>query len=484
MSTVTVSLLDGEATPVDKLVRAQLVGSVNGTYRAVDGFTSDGILVSPVQRLTSDGTIDLELVDNADVTPSGTYWRISAGGHSWVVDVTGDGTVEELLVDTPASYTAAALAVHAALENPHHTELDDLTDVDATSPTVGRALAWSGTAWVPTDMGTQIELDAEAALARNADNLTSGTVADARIASTIARDSEVAAAVSAHEAAGDPHPGYLTAAEGNAAYQPLDSDLTAVAAANNGAVLAATTASFTTSDEAKLDGIESGATADQTAADIRGLGFFDTSNDGSGSGLDADTVDGQHASAFAASGHDHSGVYRAAATAVPAADVDFGGGIDLVEAFSALTDYATDDSFRILAPVDIPYSATNFSTNTQSNSRYLAGYLGSSGAQNAEVVYRLRGPLAAGTWSIRLVHSTNTSNGIYTIATSSDGSSWTDLTTIDGYASPAVAAVVSDATGLTIPAATSHIRLKMATKHASSSNYYGAFSALTGVRTA
>jgi hypothetical protein len=36
--------------------------------------------------------------------------------------------------------------------------------------------------------------------------------------------------VTAHEAAGDPHPTYLTAAEGAAAYQPLDSDLTAIAA--------------------------------------------------------------------------------------------------------------------------------------------------------------------------------------------------------------------------------------------------------------
>jgi hypothetical protein len=41
---------------------------------------------------------------------------------------------------------------------------------------------------------------AEATLARNADNLTSGTVADARIASTIARDSEVTTAVSDHSA--------------------------------------------------------------------------------------------------------------------------------------------------------------------------------------------------------------------------------------------------------------------------------------------
>jgi len=32
-----------------------------------------------------------------------------------------------------------------------------------------------------------------------------------------------------HAAAADPHPGYLTAAEGDAAYQPLDADLTALA---------------------------------------------------------------------------------------------------------------------------------------------------------------------------------------------------------------------------------------------------------------
>lgn len=45
--------------------------------------------------------------------------------------------------------------------------------------------------------------------------------------------------------------------------------------------------------------VEDGATADQSAADIRGLGFFDTSNDGAGSGLDADLLDGNQASAFA-----------------------------------------------------------------------------------------------------------------------------------------------------------------------------------------
>ena len=52
-------------------------------------------------------------------------------------------------------------------------------------------------------------------------------------------------------------------------------------------------------DGSKLDGIEAGATADQSAADIRGLGFFDTTNDGAGSGLDADLLDGNEATAFA-----------------------------------------------------------------------------------------------------------------------------------------------------------------------------------------
>lgn len=50
-----------------------------------------------------------------------------------------------------------------------------------------------------------------------------------------------------------------------ATYQPLDSDLTTIAAANNGTVLANTTASFTTADETKLDGIETSADVTDTA---------------------------------------------------------------------------------------------------------------------------------------------------------------------------------------------------------------------------
>lgn len=56
---------------------------------------------------------------------------------------------------------------------------------------------------------------------------------------------------------------------------------------------------MTSAYASKLDGIETAATADQTAADIRALGFFDTSNDGASSGLDADLLDGQHGSYYA-----------------------------------------------------------------------------------------------------------------------------------------------------------------------------------------
>jgi hypothetical protein len=55
--------------------------------------------------------------------------------------------------------------------------------------------------------------------------------------------------------------------------QPLDSDLTTIAAANNGAIIAATTASFLTADETKLDGIE--ALADVTdATNVAAAGAF------------------------------------------------------------------------------------------------------------------------------------------------------------------------------------------------------------------
>lgn len=68
------------------------------------------------------------------------------------------------------------------------------------------------------------------------------------------------ASLAAHIAAADPHPVYLTAAEGNAAYQPLDADLTAIAAL---ATTAFGRALLTLADAAAL-----GGSHDHVAADI------------------------------------------------------------------------------------------------------------------------------------------------------------------------------------------------------------------------
>lgn len=80
-----------------------------------------------------------------------------------------------------------------------------------------------------------------------------------------------------------------------------DATLTAVDGSNPGLMTVAL--------KSKLDGIESGATADQSAAEI--LTAVKTV-DGAGSGLDADLLDGNEAAAFATAGHNHSGVYEPA----------------------------------------------------------------------------------------------------------------------------------------------------------------------------
>lgn len=57
---------------------------------------------------------------------------------------------------------------------------------------------------------------------------------------TITNSDTGSSAVTTHEAASDPHPQYLTSTEGNAAYQPLDADLTALAANTGTGILVRT----------------------------------------------------------------------------------------------------------------------------------------------------------------------------------------------------------------------------------------------------
>jgi hypothetical protein len=64
----------------------------------------------------------------------------------------------------------------------------DVTYVQDSAGTVDKKVPLSK---LPASDATTAAIAAEATLARNADNLTSGTVADARIASTITRDTEL-----------------------------------------------------------------------------------------------------------------------------------------------------------------------------------------------------------------------------------------------------------------------------------------------------
>lgn len=76
-----------------------------------------------------------------------------------------------------------------------------------------------------------------------------------------------AAAIATHEGLANPHPGYLTPAEGDAAYSLVGHNHTGTYQPL-ATVLTNTTAAFTTAQETKLAGIETAATADMTGAEI------------------------------------------------------------------------------------------------------------------------------------------------------------------------------------------------------------------------
>lgn len=285
-----------------------------GLHRVEDILTdAPGSL--PTSALTNHLTDTLDAHDASAVSflPTGTI--AATDTQSAVAEVATDA--------------AAELGTHAADTTAVHGIADTAALVTTTSApelirdTMGTALVAGADITITVDdVADTITVAAAAALARDAEVAAAyqplsakgmangyasldvaGTVPDAQIPATIARDAEVAAA-----------------------YQPVDSDLSAIAALTTtafgrgllaladaaalrttagtvigtdvqaySAVLQATTASFTLADETKLDGIETGATADQTAAEI--LAALLTV-DGVGSGLDADLLDGLSSAAF------------------------------------------------------------------------------------------------------------------------------------------------------------------------------------------
>ncbi len=127
-------------------------------------------------------------------------------------------------------------------------------------------------------------------------------------------------------------------------------------------------------DKAKLDGVEAGATADQSAADIRGLGFFDVSNDGATSGLDADLVDGFHAAKAAtintAVVRDAAGRAKVVAPAV-AGDIALKSTVDAV---------IPSDTIMLFVQTAAPVGFTKLVTQNNKALRIVSGTAGVGGA--------------------------------------------------------------------------------------------------------
>lgn len=113
------------------------------------------------------------------------------------------------------------------------------------------------------------------------------------------------------------------------------------------------------------------------------------------------------------------------------------------------------------------------------------GRIVSSGTQNDEINFDLAVP--AGTWTLELMHTRVAAFGIYTVtidgaAPSTYGGS---ADTIDGYAASTTPNVRTTITGIVLSSsAVRRVKLKMATKNASSTGYTGGIQGLRLVKTA
>lgn len=161
---------------------------------------------------------DVRITDAQDLDESGKAAGlavvVAGDGVTYELGAVSGGSVAAADVSVTPAGSIAATNVQAALQelDSEKQPLDsDITAIAALSTTAfGRALLELA------NQGALLSAAGAAAASHvhAGEDVTSGTVADARIASTIARDSEVTSAISAL----------------SSVYQPLDGDLTAIAA--------------------------------------------------------------------------------------------------------------------------------------------------------------------------------------------------------------------------------------------------------------
>lgn len=124
------------------------------------------------------------------------------------------------------------------------------------------------------------------------------------------------------------------------------------------------------------------------------------------------------------------------------------------------------------------FANTNWSTRVNDANQLGMGRLASSGAQNDEVSWQVW--MDVGTWKFSLVHNTGAILGIYSVRL--DG---VEQGTIDGYAGAGASNVYSEVTGISVTTAgVKTLALRMATKNASSTQYYGLIQSIALIKTA
>lgn len=118
-------------------------------------------------------------------------------------------------------------------------------------------------------------------------------------------------------------------------------------------------------------------------------------------------------------------------------------------------------------PLPTAIAQTNWDTLSHDTLSTYAGYKTSSGAQNAEINWDVL--LAAGTWTVELIYVKSSTAGIISVQFDA-----VEKGTVDSYNASTVYDNRASITGVVI-AATAKVRLKlkMATKNASSSSYIG-----------
>lgn len=159
---------------------------VNWTYAASFAFGSGLSADTFSFALPSDTTVNLAVVAPA---ASSNGAAIIARG------VPTGGAVGQVLVKASTSdYDLSWSDPSSALIPTASTTVQGKVELATNAETT----AGTDTARATTPAGVKAAINVEAALARNGDNITSGTIAAARIDTAIARDAEVSAAVAAH----------------------------------------------------------------------------------------------------------------------------------------------------------------------------------------------------------------------------------------------------------------------------------------------